>query len=133
MVRGRRKAARQLPLFVTADALPKSPGHPFYRALNRLLAEANFDRWAEERCRLYSVDSPRGQPSLPPGGMRRTWLKGLGDVMKRYLIATAAHNLGRMLRPLFGVGKPRASGACQRTISRPNWRSHGCGSWWPSP
>lgn len=42
------------------------------------------------------------------GGMRRTWLQGLVDVTKRYLIATAAHNLGRMLRTLFGVGKPRA-------------------------
>jgi transposase len=41
------------------------------------------------------------------GGMRRTWLCGLIDVTKRYLIATAAHNLGRVLRTLFGVGKPR--------------------------
>jgi hypothetical protein len=42
------------------------------------------------------------------GGMRRTWLRGLVDVSKRYLIATAAHNLGRILRTLFGTGKPRA-------------------------
>jgi transposase len=41
------------------------------------------------------------------GGMRRTWLRGVVDVTKRYLIATAAHNLGRVLRTLFGVGKPR--------------------------
>jgi hypothetical protein len=39
--------------------------------------------------------------------MRRTWLTGFIDVTKRYLIATAAHNLGRVLRTLFGVGKPR--------------------------
>ena len=26
---------------------------------------------------------------------------------KRYLIAAAAHNLGRILRKLFGIGKPR--------------------------
>ena len=32
---------------------------------------------------------------------------GFVDVTKRYLIATAAHNLGRVLRKLFGVGKPR--------------------------
>jgi transposase len=30
------------------------------------------------------------------GGMRRSWLRGLANVTKRYLIATAAHNLGRM-------------------------------------
>lgn len=42
------------------------------------------------------------------GGMRRTWLRGLVNVAKRYLIAVAAHNLGRMLRKLFGIGKPKA-------------------------
>ena len=41
------------------------------------------------------------------GGMRRSWLRGLIDVTKRYLIAAAAHNLGRILRTLFGVGKPK--------------------------
>jgi transposase len=42
------------------------------------------------------------------GGMRRTWIGGLVDVAKRYLIAAAAHNLGRVLWKLFGVGKPKA-------------------------
>jgi hypothetical protein len=42
------------------------------------------------------------------GGARRSWLRGLVDVTKRYLMTVAAHNLGRVLRKLFGVGKPRA-------------------------
>jgi len=42
------------------------------------------------------------------GGARRSWLRGLADVSKRYLIAAAAHNLGRLLRLLTGVGKPKA-------------------------
>ena len=42
------------------------------------------------------------------GGMRRTRLKQVVNVSKRYLLAAAAHNLGRILRKLFGVGKPRA-------------------------
>jgi transposase len=42
------------------------------------------------------------------GGARRTWLRGFVDVSKRYLITVAAHNLGRVLRKLFGTGKPRA-------------------------
>jgi transposase len=42
------------------------------------------------------------------GGMRRSWLRGLANVTKRYLMAAAAHNLGRILRKLFGIGKPRA-------------------------
>jgi transposase len=42
------------------------------------------------------------------GGMRRTWLREMVNVSKRYLIAAAAHNLGRILRKLFGVGKPKS-------------------------
>jgi transposase len=42
------------------------------------------------------------------GGMRRTWLHKLVNVSKRYLVAAAAHNLGRLLRKLFGIGKPKA-------------------------
>src|SRR6185437_8382060 len=42
------------------------------------------------------------------GGARRSWLRGFVDVTKRYLMTVAAHNLGRVLRRLFGVGKPKA-------------------------
>src|SRR3954453_19483538 len=42
------------------------------------------------------------------GGARRTWLTGIGDVTKRYAAQVAAHNLGLLMRKLFGVGKPRA-------------------------
>ncbi|HZP26682.1 MAG TPA: transposase [Dehalococcoidia bacterium] len=42
------------------------------------------------------------------GGARRSWLRGLADVTKRYVVAAAAHNLGRLLRLLTGVGKPKA-------------------------
>jgi len=42
------------------------------------------------------------------GGGRRTWLRGLVNVSKRYLVQVAAHNLGLLMRKLFGVGKPRA-------------------------
>jgi transposase len=41
------------------------------------------------------------------GGGRRSWLRGFVDVRKRYAIAAAAHNLGRIMRRLFGVGKPK--------------------------
>ncbi len=41
------------------------------------------------------------------GGGRRTWLRGLENVTKRYLVQVAAHNLGLLMRKLFGVGKPR--------------------------
>lgn len=41
------------------------------------------------------------------GGARRSWLRGFEDVAKRYLMTVAAHNLGRMLLKLFGIGKPK--------------------------
>jgi len=42
------------------------------------------------------------------GGARRTWLHGIDKLRKRYLIAAAAHNLGRLMRGLFGIGTPRS-------------------------
>jgi transposase len=41
------------------------------------------------------------------GGGRRTWLRGLANVTKRYVVQVAAHNLGLLMRKLFGMGKPR--------------------------
>ena len=45
------------------------------------------------------------------GGARRTWIRGLVEVGKRYLMQVAAHNLGLILRKLFGVGTPRGWGS----------------------
>jgi transposase len=77
MSMGKRKRERQEVLFITARDLPKSAGHPFYAALNRLLAEAGFDRWVEGRCRqYYAQGETRGQPSIPPGVYFRMLLVG---------------------------------------------------------
>ncbi|MBX2989506.1 MAG: transposase [Bdellovibrionaceae bacterium] len=48
------------------------------------------------------------------GGARRTWLRGLEKISKRYLITAAARNLGTLMLKLFGVGKPR----CWQGLSR---------------
>jgi transposase len=45
------------------------------------------------------------------GGARRSWLRGIVEVSKRYLLQAAAHNLGVVLRKLLGAGKPREFGA----------------------
>lgn len=42
------------------------------------------------------------------GGMRRVYLRGHPNILKRVLIHTAAMNLGLLMRTLFGVGTPRA-------------------------
>jgi hypothetical protein len=46
---------------------------------------------------------------LDRGGMRRTWLRGRENVAKRYRVHVAAHNLGLIMRALFGAGTPRAA------------------------
>ena len=76
MSMGRRKP-RQEALFVAAEQLTPSAGHPFYQKLNQLLDAARFDRWIEKRCApFYEQTETRGQPSLPPGVYFRMLLVG---------------------------------------------------------
>jgi transposase len=76
MAMGKRKQ-RQESLFIMADCLPQSDGHPFYRKLNSLLAEADFDCWIEQRCAgFYEQEETRGQPSVAPGIYFRMLLVG---------------------------------------------------------
>jgi transposase len=42
------------------------------------------------------------------GGARRSWIRGLMEVTQRYLIRVAGHNLGILMRKLFGMGTPRS-------------------------
>lgn len=70
------------------------------------------------------------------GGARRTWLRGLEKINKRYQIHTAARNLGLLMRDLFGIGKPRvlqdglealeAAAAALLTLWLPQTTA-----WWP--
>jgi len=41
------------------------------------------------------------------GGMRRVYLRGHQNILKRILLHAAALNLGLLMRTLFGVGTPR--------------------------
>jgi hypothetical protein len=70
--------------------------HRLKRAKSRKLQRLRSERC--ERTFAHVCDT---------GGMRRSWLKAVVNVSKRYLIAATAHNLGRILRKLFGVAKPR--------------------------
>ncbi len=51
------------------------------------------------------------------GGARRTWLHGIDKLRKRYSIATAAHNLGCLMRALFQMGTPRGLQAFANLLS----------------
>jgi transposase len=62
--------------------------------------------------RLQRLRSERVERSFAhvceTGGGRRSWLQGVTEISKRYLMQVAAHNLGIVMRKLFGVGTPRS-------------------------
>jgi transposase len=76
-----------------------------YRNNRRRVRGARGRRW--QRLRSERVERSFAHVCATGGG-RRTWLWGLLEVSKRYLMQVAAHNLGIVMRKLFGVGTPRA-------------------------
>ena len=74
MALGKRQDEQQ-EMWVATTSLPKSEGHVFYRKLNEVLAEANFDRTVERMCQPY-YHTHRGRPSIPPGVYFRMLLVG---------------------------------------------------------
>ena len=81
MAMGRRRGGRQKALFVAAAGI-RAPGHPFYRALDGMLAEAGFDGLCEETCAAYYAER-LGRPSVAPGVYFRMlvvgYLEGIGS------------------------------------------------------
>src|SRR5437764_1227260 len=88
--------------------------------------------------RLQRLRSERVERSFAhvcdAGGVRRTWLRGLANVTKRYRVHMAAHNLAVVLRALFGAGKPRAlqaaGGLCAAVFAMVAWLA--AGAWFPA-
>src|ERR1700704_4981651 len=74
MALGKRKTEQQA-AWVATNELPKSPGHPFYKKLNVLLAKAGFDTWLEKLCAPYYA-AKMGRESIPPGVYFRMILVG---------------------------------------------------------
>ena len=74
MALGQRGGERQEELWIPAARVARGPGHPFYDQLNKLLGEAEFDRWVEERCRTFYAE--QGRPGIPPGVYFRMLLIG---------------------------------------------------------
>jgi len=53
---------------------------------------------------------------LERGGMRRTWLRVWENVHKRYLVHVAGHNLGILMRALFGTATPKETAVIRNTF-----------------
>lgn len=74
MAMGRRRK-RQRGLWVPTTSLAKSPGHPFYERLSRLLDEEGFDALVEKECARFYAPT-MGRPSMVPGVYFRLLLIG---------------------------------------------------------
>jgi transposase len=70
-----KRSDEQQEMWVATTSLPKSQGHVFYRKLNQLLAETDFDRTVEKICQPY-YHNHIGRPGIPPGVYFRMLLVG---------------------------------------------------------
>lgn len=61
-----------------------------------------LNRWRSERCERSFAHV------CETGGGRRSWLRGVVNVSKTYVLKCAAYNLGVLLRKIWGLGKPRS-------------------------
>ena len=66
---------RQTDLWIPASVVAKSPGHPFYRRLNRILRQRGFDRHVEGLCAKFYAEK-MGRPGIAPGVYFRMLLVG---------------------------------------------------------
>jgi len=114
MAMGKRKT-RQESMWLAAAELPKSPGHPFYSAVNSVLDSSGFDRFVEVICASFYASS--GRPSLTPGRYFRCLLVGYfeGIDSERGIAWRAADSLA--IRSFLGLA-PSDPGPDHSTISR---------------
>ena len=102
MAMGRKRKRQQDTMWVATGDLPKSPGHPFYKKLNQVLAANSFDAFVEAACRKFYAPK-LGRPSMPPGRYFRLlflgYFEGLGS--ERAMAWRAADSLA--IRGFLGV------------------------------
>jgi hypothetical protein len=136
MALGKRKRERQSEAFVTASDLPRSPGHPFYTALNRLLAENDSDSFVVPLCAPFYA-GVMGRPWIPPGVFFRMtivgWFEGQpshrGIAWRRATSgrSRSSSNWGRRMRRPATRQSARCTSGCRRRCST---RSFSLSSGW---
>lgn len=104
---GRRGGVRQESLFYATERL-QTPGHPFYRKLNKILRDADFDDFCEQTCQR-SYHDKLGRPSMAPGVYFRLLLIGFfeGIDSERGIAWRVADSLS--LREFIGYGMDEAT------------------------
>src|SRR5438105_15734381 len=75
MAMGTRKLRERQPDLWYGGELPTALGHPFYKRLNEVLDNAQFDTFCETTCATFYHDK-LGRPSLPPGQYFRIMMIG---------------------------------------------------------
>jgi transposase len=75
MSMSRRAGDEQGRFWVAVQDVARSPRHPFYQKLNRILAEHGFDKFVEDSCEKFYA-TKMGRPSVPPGVYFRMLLIG---------------------------------------------------------
>ena len=101
---GRRKDRARTPgLWIAANALPPTGGHPFYQRLNHVLDAHAFDDFVEAQCAPFYATTI-GRPSLTPGTYFRLLLIGYfeGIDSERGIAWRTADSLA--LRGFLGLG-----------------------------
>jgi transposase len=117
MAMGRRKDRARTPsLWIAANDLPATGGHPFYQRLNRVLDDHGFDEFVEAQCASFYA-ATLGRPSLTPGMYFRLLLIGYfeGIDSERGIAWRTADSLA--LRGFLGLGLNEAPPE-HSTISR---------------
>jgi transposase len=75
MAMRQRDGDRQPDFWIPTSDLARSPGHPFYEELNRVLRAASFDKFVEGRCAQFYAAN-KGRPGIAPGVYMRMLLIG---------------------------------------------------------
>jgi len=112
----RRRHAKQASMWVATEDLPRSAAHPFYRRLNQIFDQDDFDGYVEGLCQRFYADEV-GRPGLPPGRYFRLLLIGYFEGLdaERAIAWRAADSFA--LREFLGLLLPDAP-PDHSTISR---------------
>ena len=102
-----KRGGEQEDLFVPYQQM-RAQSHPYYQAVNRVLAAKGFDQYAEEICAMFYADKV-GRPSLPPGVYFRCLFLGYfeGIDSERGIAWRAADSLS--MRDFLGIPAGKAT------------------------